>query len=377
MNKALIALIFLGLLLAGCTEQPKDFGAFDPKTEAPQPVLHKIGLLQPLTGDVAAIGVSVKEAVQMAIDDLNSKNFPSARFELIAEDGKCTGAAAASAGNKLINLDKVKFIVGGGCSGETLAVTPVAEKAGVLMLSPLSSSPKITTAGDFVFRDYPSDEFQGAFGAEYMYNELKARKVAVLYSNSDWGVPIKDRFKARFVELGGTIVAEEAVDDKAQDVRTQLTKIKVAGPDAIYMPQYAGAAAIILKQAREMGLNVPLLNGDAGNDPKIIEVAGSAAEGALATVPFSEPPTEWTKRFEEYSGHEVRLGSAHAYDAMMLLGKAILEQGHDPVKVKNYFYKMPAYQGVSGEIRFDINGDLANAKYSVLVIRNGKFEKVY
>ncbi|MBS3062360.1 MAG: ABC transporter substrate-binding protein [Candidatus Diapherotrites archaeon] len=380
-GKYVIALLVLGVLLAGCTNQPPAAGPAPGPVPVEPPATKepiKLGFIGPLSGDVAAIGIGSKEGVEMAVEEINQAGgINDRKVEVIYEDGKCSGAAAASAGNKLINLDKVSAIIGGLCSGETLAVAPVAEKAGVLMLSSCSSSPKVTEAGDYIFRDYPSDEFQGAFGAEYAFNELKARKVAIIYSLSDWGVPIKDRFKARFTELGGTIVAEEGVDDKIQDTRTQLMKLKSANPDAVYMPQYSGATAIILKQAKELGLTVPLLGGDAGNDPKVIEVGGSAAEGFLSTVPFSEPPKEWEAAYTQRTGHEVRLCGVHAYDAAKIMAKALAVVGDDASKLRDYLYAMPPYKGMSGEVSFDRNGDLKGARYSVLQVKNAKFEKVY
>ena len=154
---------------------------------------------------------------------------------------------------------------------------------------------------------------------------------------------------------------------------TRITSIWATNPEMIFMPTYAGAAAIVLKQAEEMGIEVPLLGGDAGNDQTIIDNAGEAAEDALCTIPDADPPTEWSAKFKETTGEEPKLGTAHSYDATMVLIQALKEVGEDSTTVKNYLYEMSAYNGLTGSISFDENGDLVGAKYKVLVIKDGQF----
>ena len=224
----------------------------------------KIGFIGPLSGDVASMGQSAKAAVELAVEEINSNGGVSGRpLEVIYEDGKCEPKDSTSAANKLVNIDGVAVIIGGLCSGETLAAAPIAEIGKTVLLSYCSSNPKITEAGDYIFRDYPSDAFQGKVAAEKIYNELNAKNVAILYCLGDWCVGIKDVFKKRFGELGGSITIEEGYEQDARDLRTQITKIKDSKPDLIYFLGYTEASIVGLKQLKEMGVEIPKFGGDA------------------------------------------------------------------------------------------------------------------
>lgn len=333
----------------------------------------KIGSILPLTGDTAEIGLRAQEAVNFALEEINAAGgVNGARMEVIFEDGRCNSKSAADAANKLVNLDKVQLIIGGLCSGETLAAAPIAEQNKVVMLSPCSSAPKVSDAGDYIFRDYPSDTFQGSFGAEYVYNKLGIKKVAILHTIGDWGNGIKDTFKKRFLELGGQIVAEESFEQDATDMKTQLTKIKAANPQLVYMPAYTQGAALILKQAKELGINAKFLDGDAGDDPNIIKLAGDAAEGFRATVAAPGSAT-FAQRFGQKFGHEPIVCTTYSYDAAKIAAEVLKKAGNDGTKIKNELYKVKNYAGETGSISFDRNGDRTTAEYIIKEVRNGKF----
>ena len=177
----------------------------------------KIGYIGPLTGDTSSIGTVNKAAIEIAVDEINKAGGINGQpLQVIYEDGQCNATTATNAASKLINLDKVSIIIGGLCSTETAAFGPMAMKNKVIVLSPGSSAPNLNQLGKYFFRSYPSDAFQGKFGAEYAYNEMGARKVAVLYHVSDWGTGIKNVFEVRFKELGGQIV------DAPMDTQTRL-----------------------------------------------------------------------------------------------------------------------------------------------------------
>src|SRR3989344_9675955 len=235
----------------------------------------RIGFIGPLTGDVANIGQNAKAAGENAVAEVNAAGGINGRtLDVIYEDGQCSGTEAANAANKLINIDKVPVILGGACSGETSAFTGLAEQTKTAVLSYCSSVPAITEAGDYIFRDYPSDLYQGAFGADYIFNKLGKKKVAVLYAKSDWGSGIKDVFIDSFKKLGGTIVAEEGYEQTARDLRTNLTKIKTANPEVVYFLGYTEASIPGLKQVKELGLKAVLFGGDAWDDSKIWSEVG-------------------------------------------------------------------------------------------------------
>lgn len=335
----------------------------------------KIGFVAPLTGDAGGIGQNMKMAAELAVSEINSAGGINGRMiALIAEDGKCDGKEAVTAVTKLINIDKVGMIVGGACSSETVSTAPIAEKAQVVMLSPLSSNPSITTAGDYIFRDYASDSFQGVKAAEFAVNTLKSKNIAILSCMSDWCQGIQQVFKDKAVALGANVLVEEKYDDKnTNDLKTQLTKIKAVNPDLVYFVGYTDGTIIGLKQAKELGLNVKFLGGDAWNDPKIIAGAGAASEGIIYLVPTSvKSPVFEITFLSIVGGKEITIGSREAYDAVKILAQVMERVGTDSTDIKNALYKVQNYQGVSGNISFDKNGDLVSASYDIKIVKDGK-----
>ncbi len=336
----------------------------------------KIGSILPLTGEAAQIGIRAQNAIDMAVEEINDAGgINGKKIEVIYEDGRCNAKNAADAANKLVTADKINVIIGGLCSGETLAAAPVAEQNKVVMLSPCSSAPTVSEAGDYIFRDYPSDVYQGSFGAEYIYNILGARKVATLNTIGDWGTGIKDRFKQRFVELGGEIIAEESFEQTASDMRAQLTKIKAAQPDAIYMPAYPQGTGLILRQGKELGIAAQFFGADASDDPTIIELAGTAAEGYMFTVADSGSST-FAQRFNEKYGNEPIVCTTYSYDAANILAKVMEKVGTSSEAIKNELYNVQNYQGETGSISFDENGDRTTADYIIKKVVDGAFTVV-
>ncbi len=335
----------------------------------------KIGLIAPLTGDVATIGQGTKSAAELAISEINSAGGVNGRMlTLISEDGKCDGKESVSAVTKLVNIDKVDAIVGGTCSSESVAAAPIAEKAKVVMISPVSSSPALTTAGDYIFRDYPSDSFQGSKAADFAVNTLKAKNIAVLSCLSDWCQGIQQVFKDKTTSLGANIVADEKYDDKAtKDLKTQLTKIKATNPDLVYFLGYTDGTVIGLKQAKEVGLNAKILGGDAWGDPKVVAGAGYAAEGTMYLIPASVPNVTFDSAFEKATGsNEVTIGARESYDAVKILAQVMKDVGTNGTKIKDALYKVQGYQGVSGNISFDKNGDISSTNYDIKIVKDGK-----
>jgi branched-chain amino acid transport system substrate-binding protein len=335
----------------------------------------KVGFVGPLTGDVANVGLNNKAAVELAVEAINKEGGINGRqIEMIYEDGKCDGATAATAAQKLVNIDKVTAIIGACCSAETLAMAPIAEQGKVVIISPVSSSPALSSAGDYIFRDYPSDSFQGSKAAVLAMGDLKAKNIAVLTCQSDWCAGIEKVFVEKIKALGGKIVAEEKFDDKTtKDLKTQLTKIKAAKPDLIYFPAYSDSTIIGLKQAKELGLKVQFLGGDAWDDPKIVEGAGKAAEGIVYLKPSAPATDEFRAAMAAKLGNnEITTGSPQAYDAANILAQVMKAFGSDSTKIKDALYKVANYQGVSGSISFDQNGDLVDANYDIKTVKDGK-----
>lgn len=338
----------------------------------------KIGFLGPLTGDAANLGTNSQKGVELAVKEINEAGGINGRtVAVIYEDGKCNAKDATAAGNKLINLDGVSAIVGGLCSSETMAIAPVAERENVIVFSGCSSNPSITTIGEYIFRDYPSDAFQGVYAAEIAQEKLDVQDVAILYCLSDWCVGIKDVFKKTLTEAGGIIVAEEGYEQTTNDLKTQLTKIKAKNPDVIYFVGYTEASIIGLKQMKELGINTPTLGADAWDDAKIWTEAGVAGEGKMWTVVDTPISDAFKAKMKTVGAEDVTLCTPQFYDAVMILAGIMKRVGTDTAKIKDELYKVKDYKGVSGTITIDKSGDLASAAYVTKVAKGGKAEILY
>lgn len=339
----------------------------------------RIGFIGPLTGDVASIGENLKVALEIARDEINKAGGIKGRpLEIIFEDGQCNPRMAVNAANKLINIDKVPIIIGGLCSSETLAVAPLAEKAKVILFSAASTNHKISNAGDYVFRNVPSDTFQGVFAAEYVKNNMKLSKVAILKCLSDYCVGVSDVFKTKFQELGGAIVAEESFLQDAKDLRSQLTKIKAANPELVYFVGYTEGSIIGLKQGKELGINATFFGTDSWSDPKIWREVGKIGDGALYVEPANKnlPETFITEMNRRTDGEGVNIYAPRAYDALKLLASLMIEKGVDATAIKDALYTVRNYQGIADNYTFDNKGDLSEAIYVVKRIQNGKAVEV-
>lgn len=364
-----VVVVVIGLIYWGVSSINQPSG---PATGEP----IKIGWLGPLTGDVSSIGQNAKTASEIAVAEINAKGGVNGRpIELIYEDGMCNGKDASNAANKLMNVDQVPVILGGACSGETSAFVGAAREQQKVVMTYCSSAPNLSNSGEFFFRVYPSDNFQAKYAAEFAYNDLGKRKVAILYTQSDWGTGLKQVFEKRFPALGGEIVRVESMQQKDKDLRTQLTKIKEANPDLLYMPSYTEEAKNAIKQAHELGLNVQILGGDAWDDPTIWENTGTAGEGVMYTIPYSPMSDHFKQVMKEKTGSDdILICAPGAYDVVYLMAQAINEVGTDPVKIKDYLHGMPAYTNgvVTSSIEFDANGDIKEANYEVKIIKDSK-----
>lgn len=336
----------------------------------------KIGFLGAMTGGAASIGVPTTEAAQLAEEQINQQNLvPGKRFKVVYEDDACGGVQSSTAVQKLISQDKVVAIVGSLCSSATLADAPISEQNKVLQLSYGSTNPSIKDAGDYIFRNVPSDANQGVEAANLL-QALGAEKVAVTYINNDWGAGLKDVFTAKAEELGLDVVAVETYEPDASDFRAQLTKVKAANPDMVYMLAFPVDAGLLLKQMRELGIDVQIVGADGSKDDSIISTAGDAAEGFIVTLPGvpQSPQLEAfaaaykTKYNKDYSAY-----TPEAYDAVMIVAKACAATDCTSTAMKDYLYTMGPYQGASGTYEFDRDGEVEKT-YDYFQIVDGKFE---
>ena len=320
-----VAVATLAFAVAACTEEkkeaPKPAAAAAP-APAPAPDKIVIGHVGSMTGEQATFGVSTDNAIKLAIAEQNKKGgIKGKQIELKTLDDQGKPEEAAVAATRLITQDKITLLLGEVASSRSLAMAPIADANKVPMISPTSTNPRVTKDGantrPFVFRVCFIDPFQGTVMAKFA-TEKKIKNVAILKDvGNDYSVGLADFFQKKFVELGGKIVAEQSYKDGDQDFKAQLTAIKGKKPDAIYVPGYYGAVALIARQAKELGLKVPLMGGDGWDSAKLFEVAKGALDGSYFSNHYTdEDPSPVVQEF--IAKYKAAYGSVP--DALAVLG---------------------------------------------------------
>jgi len=337
----------------------------------------RIGVALPLTGDAAVYGKALKNGIELALEEhRQSGGFP---VTLVYEDDQYSPKMAVSAIQKLIQVDKVPVIIGGAGSTTAEPVIPICDKNKVVLLSPCATAPSLSGASPYFFRLWPSDNYDGTVMADTAYGKLGIRKVAILYVNASYGLGITKVFSERFESLGGKVGITEAYAQGATDFRAQLTKIKSNGAEWVFVPGYVKELTNVLKQTVELGLKVKFLGVNSMHDPKLLEVAGKAAEGAVFSVPTydaaSDDPTiqRFAAAYKTKYGSEPDAFAATGYDAMRVIIEAIRSGGgHGSDDILKGMHSVKAFVGPSGTITFDDNGDVQKP-LRLMTVRDGAF----
>ena len=339
-----------------------------------------IGFIGPLTGDAVSYGEPISNGVRMAVDNINQAGGVQGKMlEVIYEDGRCTNEDALNAAQKLVNIDGVKMIIGGACSGETLAILPVTEAAGVVVISPSASSPDLTGAGRYFFRNSPSDAEGGKRLAEVVMKQYK--KVALISEETDYAQGFARMFKENVLLAEGEIVADENFAPETTDFRSILTKIKEAEPEAIFVnPQTEIAGGTIIKQARELGITAPLYGSNVTGGTKSAEIAGEHIEGLIfvdapGLSPSNPKATAFLDQYRlRYGEPNIAFYTGSAYDDVYILAQAIEMVGtaEDGEALRTYISTMGNFNGVVGNYRFRPDGDPEGIGFIVKRIEGGE-----
>jgi branched-chain amino acid transport system substrate-binding protein len=383
MRKKKVAAVFMSFMvaagvLAGCNSSASG--------DAEKDSTIKIGANLELSGGVASYGQSIEEGLQLAIGEINKKGIDGKKIKLVKVDNKSDAAEATSGSIKLINQDKVVAIIGAGTSTNTLAQVQIAQDNKVPLITPTGTSPTVTLKdgklNDFVFRTCFIDPFQGTVAANFAANELKVKNAAVIIDNSsDYAKGLADAFKDSYKKSGGKIVAEEAYVAKDTDFHAILTRIKAADPEFVFLPGYYEEVGLIIKQARELGLDVPFMGGDGWDSPKLVEIAGSGPlNNTFITNHYSSGDSDpkvqdFVKAFKaKYNGESPDAFNALGYDSAYFLADAIKRAGSsDPVKIQKALAQTDGLSLVSGTMKLDKNHDPIKAAV-ILEYKDGKQE---
>lgn len=371
----LVSLLILSLTIVGCSGDKKE----DPKQgEAPKEDVIRIGVYEPLTGDNAAGGQMTLEGMQLA-----NKMFPQVLgkdVELVTVDNRSERAEAANAVTKLIDDHKVSVILGSYSSGLSMAGGQVALTKEVPVIGCSPTNPLVTKDNDFYFRVCFIDPFQGTVMANYAYNDLGIKKAAIIRENGgDYSVGLAQFFNDAFTALGGEVVGIIDYQKMDNDFTAQLTVIKEKQPEAIFAPGDFGPSALLIQQAREAGITVPILGGDTWEATEFLELGGSAVEGAIFSSHFTavEPATEMTTTFmdafrAEYNA-EPNAFAALGFDTYILALDAMERaQSSEPKAIKEALAQTVDFEGATGIITLDENGD-ATKSAVINTVENGKF----
>ncbi len=333
----------------------------------------KIAIITPLTGDAAVWGLEVKNGAEIAYVSFRSQKINGREVQLLFEDDKCDGKEGVTAIQKLINVNKVKITGGTVCSSVALAIAPIDEENKIIHLSAGASNPQITTAGDYMFRIWPSDDFEGNKIAEYASNILSIKSVAILYVNNEYGLGLKNAFTKKLTDYKGTILIEETFAPSSNDFRTQLLKIKEKSPEAVYVASNPQEMPQILKQIKEFGISsIILANGPAMEAVDTIKIAGNSSEGVYYAQPRQETSEDFKNKYSLKYGKNAGFASDLGYDVTMLLFNAVKDcNGDDTSCIKEKLYAIKDYKGASSIISFDNNGDVI-VPFVIKKIEQGK-----
>jgi branched-chain amino acid transport system substrate-binding protein len=370
--------LFAGVLLfTGCGDKGGTSG-----TAPADAATIKIGQFASLTGSEATFGVSSDEGTRLAVDEINAAGgVLGKKIELITEDNRSAAGESATIVKKFISRDKVVAVLGEVASGRSLEGAPICQAAGIPMISPSSTNPKVTEVGDCIFRVCFIDPFQGKLLANFANKTLKAKRVSVLTDvASAYSVGLAQFFKDSFAAAGGEILSEQKYASKDKDFKAQLTAIKALNPDAICAPGYYTEAGLIVKQARELGITVPIFGGDGWEAPELIKIAGGdALKNTFYSTHFSPAQdSPAAKKFVDaykakYNGKVPDAMAALGYDSAITLVEAIKKAGSaEPAKIKDALAKTD-FEGVTGRTKLDAKRD-ASKPAVIITVENNDFK---
>jgi branched-chain amino acid transport system substrate-binding protein len=364
--KALLPLAFaVGLIVA---------------VRAAEPI--KVGEYASLTGKEAGFGQTSHHGVVLAIEEINSHGGVLGRpLELAYEDNQTKSGESATVVKKLISRDKVVALIGEVSSTRSLEAAPVAQNSHVPMIAPAATNPEVTKKGNYIFRVCFIDPFQGTVMAKFAKEDLKAKRVAILSSVSNaYSLGLAKFFRETFTASGGVVVTEKNFSEGDKDFRAQLTAVKAENVDAVFVPSYYTEAALIVRQARDLGIAVPFFGGDGWEDEQLLKIGGEAMNGCYYSTHFSAQNTDpHVKQFvadyeKRWSGEQPGAFSALGYDAVYVLADAIKRAGTtDSAKLRAALAATKNLDGVTGRTTLDANRN-ASKPATIIAIRDGKLQ---
>ncbi|HKY30286.1 MAG TPA: ABC transporter substrate-binding protein [Pyrinomonadaceae bacterium] len=367
MKRILISLLIIASLLTAFACNPSGGGD-----------KVRVGVFMSLTGTTANFGISSTNGIKLAADEINSAGgINGKQIELLVQDDRSDASEAATIVTKFVTQDQVHAILGEVASSRSIAAAPIAQNANIPMLTPSSTNPEVTRKGNFIFRSCFIDPIQGAAIAQFAAKTLGAKRAAIMVDRkNDYSTGLEKNINDTFARLGGQMVATTSYQEGDQDFNAQLTSIKGANPEVIFVPGYYNDVGLIAKQARERGLTVPLVGGDGWDSVQLYAIGGSALNGSFFTNHYS--PFDTDPKVQKFvNDYKSRYGSvpdalaATAYDAAHIMFDAIKRSkslaGSD---IRDSLAATKDFPGVTGKVTFNENRD-AVKPIVVIEIKDG------
>ncbi|MEX2411377.1 MAG: penicillin-binding protein activator [Candidatus Paceibacterota bacterium] len=351
----LILLLLTGLLITGCND-----------SESQQKGL-KIGLIVPLTGELATYGQSAKRGVELAIEEVNSNELlnDGRQIELFLEDSKGETKTAINALQKFMNIENVKLFIGDISSTVTLGMIPVVEQNEAFLFSSCAATPELTNISNYFARNWPSNSQEANSAAEYAFNQMNIEEAVIVYVNNDWGIGLQESFEKHFTNLGGEILDNVIYDYEQRDFRTLVVQLNEINTPLIYLAGNQREMGNFIRQFRETGIETPVIANTSFLEPDALTLAGEYANGVIVPTPAYDPQDTsstiqakfYNKFKEQYPDIEPALTDANSYDAIMLIVEAYNEVGNNPLEISEYIRNLKNYSGAAGKVSFT-DGDV-------------------
>ena len=374
-TKKVLSVLFGGFLLAGCGPREKE---------------AKIAIALPLTGDIAALGQGIRRACVLAVEEaVKAGRFPGMKVSLVEFDDRSDPKEAVNVANRIVSDPAIIGVVGHFNSGCAIPAGALYAQAGIPMVSPAASNPELTRQQlspawgrpRTLFRVNTTDDVQGVVAAEFAAGPLKKKRVVVMHDKTAYGQGVAEEFQKKFLALGGTVLSFDGIQVGDKDFKALLTRIKAQNPELVYFGGIYNEGGLLVRQAREAGLDVPFIASEANFDPEFLRIAGPGVGEVYITF-LGRPPQllESARQFIEkyklrWPQDEVKAYDHYGYEITNIFLDALEKVGPDRAKIVDYLRHV-RHEGVLGVTSFDEKGDTLNKTITIFTVKNGKFEPV-
>jgi branched-chain amino acid transport system substrate-binding protein len=371
MKRTILSLLIVASFLTALACQPSGGGSDK----------ARVGVFMSLTGSTANFGISSTNGIKMAADEVNATGgINGKQIEVLVQDDRSDASEAATIVTKFVTQDQVHAILGEVASSRSIAAAPIAQNARIPMLTPSSTNPEVTKKGNYIFRSCFIDPVQGAAIAQFAARTLGAKRAAIMVDRkNDYSTGLEKNINETFIKMGGQMVVTQSYQEGDQDFNAQLTSIKGANPDVIFVPGYYNDVGLIAKQARDKGITVPLVGGDGWDSTQLYAIGGSALNGSYFTNHYS--PYDTDPKVQKFvSDYKSRYGSlpdalaATAYDAAHIMFDAMKRANSlDGSAIRDALAATKDFPGVTGKVTFNENRDAVKPIIMIEIQQGGTY----